>query len=86
MTTVSLANPIAIGPVLYSSLTFHPVKFGDFGAIAKAMTLNDLDDVVALVAKLADVDFDVAASIHPDDLVPVLTAVTSHVERHAPKK
>ncbi len=86
MTSVSLTKAISIGPQIFTELTFRPIKFGDFNAIAKAMTLNDLDDTVALVARLANVDYDVAASIDPDDLVAVLTGLTEHVANQSPKQ
>jgi hypothetical protein len=80
MTTINLSHPIAVGPAIYNALVFRRPKFGDMQLVQKACTLEDLDDVVALVARLADVPFEVAASIDPVDLLPVLTALKDHLE------
>lgn len=84
MTTVKLSHPVAIGPQLYSALTFRPIKFGDVPMIIKAGSLADLDDVVRLVAQLADVPLEVACNIDPEDIAPVLTALTEHVANRMP--
>ena len=85
MTTVTLSKPVALGLQLISELHLKPIKFGDWPQLLKAMSLTDLEDVVRLVAQLADVPQEVASNIHGDDVVPVLNAVAEHVANYAPK-
>lgn len=79
MTTIPLSHPIAIGPEIFACLKFRRPKFGDMQAISRACSLEDLDDVVRLVARLADVPLDVAANIDPVDLLPVLNGLKDHL-------
>jgi len=84
MTTVTLSKPIAIGPQVYGCLKFRPIKFGDMQALVQAGSLADLDDLVRLVARLADVPIEVAANIDPDDLLPVLNGLKDHIDAMTP--
>ena len=85
MTTVALTKPVAYGPQLFNELTFKPIKLGEWPMLLKAMSLTDLDDILRLIAQLANVPLDVVCQIHGDDIAPVLDALSAHVAKHAPK-
>jgi len=86
MTTIVLTKPVAIGPQIFKDLTFRDIKFGDMPAVIKAASLADLDDLVHLVARLADVPLDAACAIDPDDIAPVLNALTDHIMKACAKQ
>ena len=86
MTTIVLTKPVAIGPQMFSELTFREVKFGDMPSVIRAASLVDLDDLVHLVARLADVPLEAACNIDPDDIAPVLDALTSHITKTVTKR
>jgi len=85
MTTVKLSHPVDHHPHVYADLTFRKIKLGDMPAVIRAGSLADLDDIVSLVARLADVPLEVACAIDPEDIAPVLTAMTAHISQHMPK-
>lgn len=85
MTTVTLSQPVAIGPQLFDSLTFKPIKLGEWPMLLRAMSLTDLDDILRLIAQLANVPLEVVCQIDGDDIAPVLDGLTAHVAKHAPK-
>lgn len=86
MTTIALRNPVAFGPQIFNELTFRDVKFGDMPSVIKAASLADLDDLVHLVARLADIPLEAACAIDPDDIAPVLNALTDHIMKACPKQ
>jgi hypothetical protein len=85
MTKVILSKPIAIGPQIFTALTFRRPVLGDLPLIIKASSLADLDDIVILVSRLADIPLEAACAVDPDDIATVLTALGEHLEKSMPR-
>ena len=82
MTTITLSRPVAYGPLGVSGLHFRRPGFGDMELIRRATTTDDMDALVALVARLSDIPPAAAAAIDFADIADVTSALVAHLEQH----
>lgn len=82
MATITLSRPVAHGPLIINALQFRRPGFGDMELIRRATTSEDMDALVALVARLAGVPQPAVAAIDLADVAPVTAALVAHLEQH----
>lgn len=92
MSSIELKVPVANGPEFVKSLTWRPIKLGDYpyimqaaGSMAQGQMGAFSDDLLNLVAHFSGVPREIVDLIDEVDGEPVLNSLGDHLAAHLKK-